>query len=82
MAMESELVSADMIEASEYPELADRYQVYGVPLTVVNDKYRIEGGMPEPYFVAQILSSLGLPVGVEEAPGASAETTPLGGGNE
>ncbi|MBI5029432.1 MAG: thioredoxin family protein [Chloroflexi bacterium] len=60
MAMESDLVTADMVEASEYPELADSYQVYGVPLTVANDKVRVEGGMPEPMFVAQIFQGLGL----------------------
>ncbi len=64
MAMESELVSADMIEASEFGELSARYQVYGVPLTVVNNSGRIEGGMPEPMFVPQILKS----VGVNEEP--------------
>ena len=60
MAMESELITADMVEASEYPELSDSYQVYGVPLTVANDKVRVEGGMPEPMFVAQIFQGLGV----------------------
>lgn len=59
MAMESELVTADMIDAAEYPELADRYQVYGVPLTVVNDGGRVEGGMPEQMFVPQVLKGAG-----------------------
>ncbi len=58
--MESELVTADMVEASEFGELSARYQVYGVPLTVVNDSGRIEGGMPEPMFVPQILQSVGV----------------------
>ncbi len=62
MAMESEFVTADMIEASEFGELAAMYQVYGVPLTVVNSKGRIEGGMPEQMFVPQILSSTGVAV--------------------
>ncbi len=60
MAMESELVTADMVEASEYPELSDSYQVYGVPLTVANDKVRVEGGMPEPMFVQHIFQGLGI----------------------
>ncbi len=55
MAIESALVTADMVEASEFPELADHYQVYGVPLTVANETVRVEGGMPEPMFVPQIL---------------------------
>ena len=60
MAMESELVTADLVEASEYPELADSYQVYGVPLTVANNKVRVEGGMPEQMFIPQILQSIGV----------------------
>ncbi len=60
MAMESEYVTADMVEASEFAELSDRYQVYAVPLTVVNQKTRIEGGLPEPLFVSQILESVGV----------------------
>ena len=59
MAMESELITADMVEATEFQELSQLYQVYGVPLTVVNSKGRIEGGMPEQMFVPQILANLG-----------------------
>ena len=59
MAMESELVTADMVEASEFAELSNMYQVYGVPLTVVNSKGRVEGGMPEQMFVPRIFASLG-----------------------
>jgi predicted DsbA family dithiol-disulfide isomerase len=59
MAMESDLVTADMIEASEFAELSDRYQVYAVPLTVANDKVRIEGALPENLFIEQLLKSIG-----------------------
>ncbi len=60
MAIENELVRADMIEATEFPELSQRYMVYGVPLTVANEKARLEGGAPEPYFVPRILGELGV----------------------
>ncbi len=60
MAMESELVTADMIEASEFPELSDLFQVYAVPLTVANSKVRIEGGMPEQMFIPQVLQGIGV----------------------
>ncbi len=65
MAIENVLVTADMIEAAEYPELSGRYNVYGVPLTVANDKVRLEGGAPEGYFVPRLLQGLG--VGQEAA---------------
>jgi hypothetical protein len=58
MAMESEWVTADAVEATEYPELSDRYQVYAVPLTVANNTIRIEGGMPENLFVDRILKAI------------------------
>ncbi len=60
MAMESDLITADAVEASEYPELSDMYQVYAVPLTVANSKVRVEGGMPEQVFISQILNGIGV----------------------
>jgi hypothetical protein len=62
MAIESEHITADMVEASEFAELSDRYQVYGVPLTVANEKVRIEGGMPEQMFIQRILQGIGMRV--------------------
>jgi predicted DsbA family dithiol-disulfide isomerase len=59
MAMESELITADAVEASEFAELSDQYQVYAVPLTVANEKIRIEGGVPENQFIDQILRGVG-----------------------
>lgn len=69
MAIESDLVTADMIEASEFPELSDSYQVYGVPLTVANENVRVEGGMPEPMFVPQLIKGLGVNVETPSAHG-------------
>ncbi len=66
MAIENPLVRADMIEASEFPELSQRYAVYGVPLTVANDKIRLEGGAPEGYFVPRLMQELG--IGLESKP--------------
>ncbi len=62
MAIESERVTADMVEASEFAELSDHYQVYGVPLTVANEKVRIEGGMPEQMFIPRLLQGIGMEV--------------------
>ncbi len=60
MAIQNPLVTADMIEASEFPDLSQRYSVYGVPLTVANEKVRLEGGAPESYFVPELLKKLGI----------------------
>lgn len=47
MAFQSDLVQADMIEITEFPHLALFYQVQGVPRTVINDRIKIEGAIPE-----------------------------------
>jgi glutaredoxin-like protein len=47
MAYESPLVTADAIEATEFPELAMKYGVQGVPRTVINDIIDVEGAVPE-----------------------------------
>ena len=47
LAMESNRITADMIEASEFPELAQKYKVMGVPRTVVNGEFHQEGAAPE-----------------------------------
>lgn len=37
MAMESPLIEAESVEAMEFPDLADRFNVSGVPQTTIND---------------------------------------------
>jgi glutaredoxin-like protein len=47
-------IQASMVEAIEFPHLASRYQVYGVPKTVINDREHIEGAVPESYLLEAI----------------------------
>ena len=58
MAVESPLIRATCVEATEFMDLSSRYQVTGVPKTVVNDSIEIMGALPEPLFVR---AALGLP---------------------
>jgi glutaredoxin-like protein len=58
MAMESKHIIADMIEAIEFPHLANRYRVRGVPKTVVNDVVEFEGALPEEMYVDRVLSAV------------------------
>ena len=46
-AMESDKLSADGVEVTGFPELARRYQVRGVPKTVVGDTAEFVGAGPE-----------------------------------
>ncbi len=57
-AMENELISADCIEATEFPDLAGRYRVYAVPKTVINEGAFIEGSLPEEFFLEGVLKAL------------------------
>jgi predicted DsbA family dithiol-disulfide isomerase len=54
LALASNLVRADAVEATEFPHLANRYQVYGVPRTVINEVIHIEGAVPEPTLLAHL----------------------------
>jgi len=47
-----------MVETSEFPHLTMRYNVRGVPRTVVNEETFIEGAMPEPVFLERALEAL------------------------
>lgn len=58
MAMESDLVRADVIEASEFPVLSGQYNVMGVPLNVINETQRVEGRAPAPMIVEAIKAAL------------------------
>ncbi len=59
MAFESPLVKADMVEAMEFPHLAIRYDVMGVPRTVINEETHIEGAVPEPVMLQALLEAVG-----------------------
>lgn len=50
-------MSASVIEATSFPDLAQRFQVTGVPKTVVDDRIEIMGALPEAEFVAQVLQA-------------------------
>jgi len=60
MAIASENITADMVEAIEFPHLANKYRVQGVPRTVINETTVVEGAVPEPIFVANVLKAVGL----------------------
>lgn len=57
MALESPLVKAAMVEATEFPELTQKYEVFGVPKTIFNDSLTLEGAVPEEMFLEQVLKA-------------------------
>ena len=58
MALESELVTGDMVEAIEFPHVSNKYQVMGVPRTVINENVFLEGAAPEAMLMAKVREAL------------------------
>jgi glutaredoxin-like protein len=58
LAVASDLVTADMVEATEFPHLSNKYGVMGVPRSVINEGYHIEGAAPEPMVLDKIREAL------------------------
>jgi hypothetical protein len=57
--MESTLVQAEMVEATEFPELSDRHNVSGVPQTTINDGAgTVVGAYPEEQLLEEIQKAL------------------------
>jgi hypothetical protein len=64
MAIASTRVTAECIEATEFPELSQRYRVMAVPKIVINDAVEFEGAIPERDFLVAVLRAVD---GKEEA---------------
>jgi hypothetical protein len=52
-------VRADIVEATEFPDLARRFNVYAVPKVVINETHEFVGALPEPHFVAAVARAVG-----------------------
>ena len=59
MAMENDLIKSDVVNAQEFPQLGQRYSVFAVPKTVVNETVQFEGALAEEKFLAKILETQG-----------------------
>ena len=57
LAVESPHVTADVIEIAEFPDLAQRYHVQGVPKTVINEQVSVDGAVPESRLLALVLDA-------------------------
>ena len=53
-AMENPHIQSDMVEVSEFPQLAVKYNVMGVPKTVINETIELVGLQPEGEFLRQV----------------------------
>lgn len=57
MAIDNPHIRGDVVEASEFPHLVQRYHIMGVPKTVVNESTQFEGSVPENRFLAEVMKA-------------------------
>jgi alkyl hydroperoxide reductase subunit F len=57
-ALVNENIRVDMIEASQFPELAQKYNVRGVPMTVINEKHSFEGALSPAKVYLEVLKAV------------------------
>ncbi len=54
------MVLAEGVEAMEFQELSQKFEISGVPDTVINaDAGRVLGAVPEPQMLAELIRILG-----------------------
>jgi len=58
MAVASPQIRADCIEATEFPDLSQRYAVMAVPKVIINDRVQFEGALPERQFLDAVLRAV------------------------
>jgi len=54
-AIENDLIRADVVDAGEFPHLALKYGVVGVPKVVLNEKVEFVGVLPEDLFLEHVI---------------------------
>jgi len=59
LAMENKNIRAEMIEAMEFEELSNKYEVMAVPKIVINDTISFEGALPEDAFMSYVMQAAG-----------------------
>ena len=54
VAAASDKVSADVVEASEFPELSRKYGVRAVPKSIINEDFEVLGSVPDRHLLEAI----------------------------
>jgi glutaredoxin-like protein len=69
LAMASARITADVVEVQEFPDVARRYEIRGVPMTVVNDGEPLMGNVGGARLYAAVRAAAGLPAVTPPAAG-------------
>lgn len=57
MALQSPMIKADVVEATEFQDLSLKYNIHSVPTVIINERERFEGAVSEKAFLDKILES-------------------------
>jgi predicted DsbA family dithiol-disulfide isomerase len=68
-AIESDKITADGVEVTGYPDLAQRYHVSSVPKTVVGETHEFVGAGPESMLLKHVQEAAADPAGAGSASG-------------
>lgn len=58
MAIENPHFTSDVIEATEFPQLAQKYRVMAVPKVVINDKVEFQGALPADEYLSKVVQAI------------------------
>ena len=58
LALANPNIKADMVEATEFPHLANKYGVMGVPRVVINEDTFFEGALPEAAYIDKVYEAI------------------------
>jgi hypothetical protein len=57
MAIGSDMIRAEIVDAEEFPQMVRRFSVGPLPKTLINYKTEIIGAAPESYVLEKILTA-------------------------
>jgi len=55
LAVENDMIRADVIDGTEFPQLAQKYSVTGVPKVIINEKIEFVGAFNEDLFAEHVV---------------------------
>jgi predicted DsbA family dithiol-disulfide isomerase len=58
LAFACDAIRGDMVEVMEFPQLATKYGVMGVPKVVINETVQFEGALPEEMYVTHLMMAV------------------------
>ncbi len=71
MALESTRIRVEIVEATEFPALLQRFAIVAVPATLINGRSLITGALPDDEYVASVLRAAALPVARSQTTGSA-----------